>query len=125
MTKEISSNYSITQLFISKHIRIVADNQVFTLVLKPVRDIVQDVEWNGAYHFFVMDVEEWRKIIPLELPEPFDYLMTMIFDMGAYKQYSHIALTLRRFLEEMIPGLKIDFKNRQLVVDKIIITSEI
>ena len=48
---EINSNYSISRLFITKEVKIIIDNkESFTIILRPIKDLFVDEEWNIAYH---------------------------------------------------------------------------
>ena len=130
---KITSNFSITKLFSSKDVLISVieddDNnslkKTFILKIKTIRDLLEDLDWNGALHIYCMSVDEWRKIIPMEKQESFGYLELVLFELGKYRQYSDFADNLRDYLSEIIPDLEIDYKIKQLRVNDIIITSEI
>ena len=48
---KINSNYSISRLFTTKEIEIIIDDkQSFNIVLRPIKDLFLDKDWNIAYH---------------------------------------------------------------------------
>ena len=45
--------------------------------------------------------------------------------MGIYKEFSGITTSMVNALEFFLPELEIDYQNKQLIVDNIIITEDI
>lgn len=123
----ITSNYGITKLFSSKDIQVVVDNETFIIRCKTARDMIEDKTWNSILHFLIMDVAEWEKVLPLNLANSFDYLSTLVFQLGAYKQYNGFAINIRKYLQEILPGLTFDFKSKvnSMKINNLTITSEI
>ena len=125
---EITSNYSITNLFATKNIKVYIDKvYAFTLVAKTVRDMIQNDEWNSVYHLLTLDILQWKEMLhnQVEYDEQLYYIQTMTFQLGGYKQYSKIVEAIHTHLQEILPGLKIDFAEKVWKIDNLTITPEI
>lgn len=125
---EISSNYSITNLFVTKNIKVSIDKvYAFTLVAKSVGDILQNDEWNSVYHLLTLDILEWKEMLhnQVEYDEQLYYIQTMTFQLGAYKQYAKIVNAINKHLQEILPGLIIDNSEKVWKIDNLTITPEI
>lgn len=129
MELKISSNFSITKLFYSKDITVMGESEgksfSFIVSLKTIGDMVNDMDWNGAYHLFTMDVDKWFELFKVKLENSFDYIRQIVLELGKYKQYSEVANRMQKYLFEILPELKLDYKNSQLIVNDLIITPEI
>lgn len=122
----ITSNYSLTKLFISKIITISINHQkTFNIEVKKIKDFFEDDKWNGVYHLWCNSTKEWKKILNIELSSSFEYISLIIFELGKYKQYSNISLSFHKYIQEIIPGIEFDYRHKQMVVNGITITTEI
>ena len=86
---EIKSNFSITNLFATKVIKISVDNiYAFSTIARPVRDLIEDDKWNSAYNLLTQDIFKWRKTLhdQVQYDEQLYYIQTMTFQLGAFKQ---------------------------------------
>jgi len=123
----ISSNYSLSRLFITKNIDITVDNKVFTLILKPIKEMYLDKDWNAVYHIWTASTENLKKMLPLEKEEPTSYkiLTLILFQIGVYDKYRKFYDIFHNKLLEIIPDLEIDLGHKELKVNGISITEEI
>ena len=125
---EITSNYSITNLFASKQIKIYVDNtHTFGIVVKSIRDFIEDDDWHTTYRLMARDLLEWRELFQqqIQYDEPLYYLQVLMFQLGAYKQYAKVAGNIEKYLKEIIPGVKINGKEKTWEINGVTITPEI
>jgi hypothetical protein len=66
-----------------------------------------------------------NKIIPIKTENSFSFVLAIVFSLGIYKEYFSVADNFIEALKFFIPGVEIDYKNKQLIVDDITITEEI
>ena len=129
----IEDNYSITRLFIDKTITIIVREEKESatlfrvhLILKPVKELYLDEQWNMAYHLLTRD--DYKTLLMLKKDvtiTPFQALTILLCDLGKYDKFAKFATILRSELEEIIPDFNIDYQNQQLKVGDNIITEEI
>lgn len=125
---EITSNYDITRLFTTKNINVYIDNkQAFTLIAKPIRDLVEDLDWNSVYHILTMNCFQWKELLQnqIDYSETLYYIQTLTIQLGGYKQYSKITENIEKYLREIIPGFKIDRREKTWKINDLLITPEI
>ena len=125
---EITSNYSITNLFLSKKIRIYIDG-VFTFCInvKSIRDLIEDENWHRTYQLITRDLLDWRDSFAnqIQYDEQLYYVQVITFQLGAYKQYTQIANDINKYIQEIIPEVKINNKDKKWEVNGVTITPEI
>lgn len=123
----ITDNFSITRLFLNKTITVVVDKtNYFTLKAKTVKELYEDSEWNGIYHLWTQNITEWKKMFKgLNLETGFDYIKTIIFDLGAYKQYRPLVDSMSKYLTEIIPDISINFSTKTILINSLSVTIEI
>lgn len=122
---EIKDNFNIFNLFLDKHVKIYVDDKVFQLRLPTIKEFCTNDKINGYYHMWILSGDQLNKTIPLKNKSSFDFINNIIFHLGIYKEYTFITNNTKEILEFFIPKLEIDYKNKQLIVDDIIITEEI
>jgi hypothetical protein len=66
-----------------------------------------------------------EKTLPIKTTTSFELLNNIIFQLGMYREYSNILKSFNNVLKFFIPGIEIDYQNKKLIVDGIIITEEI
>jgi hypothetical protein len=64
-------------------------------------------------------------MMPVLCENSFDFVLHILFQMGIYKEYTSITQNFINTLNFFIPEIKIDYKNKNLIVNDIIITNEI
>ena len=72
-----------------------------------------------------MSAEHLEKLISLPIKSSYDFINIIIFQLGVYKEYSEVVNTMKNTLKFFVPKIEIDYKNKQFIVDGIIITEEI
>ena len=123
----ITDNFSITRLFLNKTITVAVDKtNYFTVKAKTVKEFYEDNEWNGIYHLWTQNITEWKKMFKgLNLETGFDYIKTIIFDLGAYKQYRSLVDSMSKYLTEIIPDISINFSTKTILINSLNVTVEI
>ena len=125
---EITSNYSITNLFLSKKIRIYINGVfAFCIKIKSIRDLIEDENWHKTYQLITRDLLDWRDSFAnqIQYDEQLYYVQVITFQLGAYKQYAHIANDINKYIQEIIPEVKINNKDKKWEVNGVTITPEI
>ena len=125
---ELNSNYSTTNLFISKEVKISIDKTyAFSIQLKPAKDFYTDDKWNAIYHMLTMDRLQWKETLKnqIDYDEQLYYIQTMTFQLGAYRQYAEIVEHIHHYIQEIIPGLEISFETKEWIINDVTITPEI
>ena len=122
---EIKDNFNIFNLFLNKKVKIFVDQEVFQIKLPTIREFTQMDKINAIYHIWTLPEEKMQTIIPVPCKDSFDLVNNILFKFGIYKEYSSILDHFKEALEFFIPNIKIDYKNKKLIVDNITITSEI
>lgn len=124
----ITSDYSLTKLFLTKEINISIDSkQSFKIVVKTLKDFFDDHSWNGTYHLWTLSAKEWQRLVSIELESSFDYIQLIVLELGKYKQYAEVARSFKRYLAEIIPDIQFNYVKNQsrIYIGDITITSEI
>ena len=58
----IENNYSITQLFVNKEIKIIIDKkQSFTIRVPVVRDLYEDTKWSNVFYLWTRTPSDAQK----------------------------------------------------------------
>lgn len=123
----INDNYSISRLFVSKTANLAIDKtQFITINFKSVHEFFENNEWNGIYHLWTKDLDEWHKMFPgSNFNEIYDYIHYIIFDLGKYKQYWDTSLAMQKYIQEVIKDTEIDFSEKKIIANGVTITPEI
>lgn len=129
MAQKFQDNYSITQLFIDKKVKVwVNEVYVFTLSLHSVRDMFQNERWNMFYHLITSDLNELLKSFKINIKNIKDFINNIIFDLGQYAQFRQIY----ELLVEQLPKLfiddddfLIDYIDKEIKINDLNITEEI
>ena len=66
-----------------------------------------------------------NNIIPLKNEYSLDFVKNIIFQLGVYKEFNSIASNFKKVLDFFIPGIAIDYVNKELTIDGITITNEV
>ena len=128
----IEDNYSITRLFINKKIKIIVRQEKdsatlfsFTLLLKPVKDLYLDDNWNIAYH--LLTESDYKKLLinKDEDISSFQAITALLCDLGKYDKFAQFATIIREALQEIISDFSVDYINQKMKVGDHIITEEI
>lgn len=124
----ITSDYSLTKLFVVKEINISVDSKYnFKMKVKRIRDFFEDTSWNGVYHLWTLTVSKWKEMLKIELNSEFDYIKFIIFELGKYRQYADIADSFVKYLQQIFPNIRFEYakKNQGIYINDLSITSEI
>lgn len=121
----IDSNYSITHLFFTKSITVIADKKSFTLQVPTLSDFYTDSQLNGVYHMWTSSIKSVQKMYVLPLKTPYDIFSIMVFDLGKYDRYRELANNMRESLLKILPQAQIDMANHQVQIGKVTMTPEI
>lgn len=122
---EIKDNYSLFNLFLDKKVKIFVDQKSFQIKLPTIREFSLNERINAVYHMITLNDEKRQKLLPVPCETAFDFVNAILFQLGMYKEYATVVKNLVEALVFFIPNLEIDHKNKQLIVDGIIITEEI
>ena len=122
---EIKDNYSLFNLFLDKKVKIFVDQKTFQIKLPTIREFSLNEKINAVYHMITLNEEKRQKLLPIQCETSFDFVNAILFQLGVYKEYATVVKNLVEALEFFIPNLEIDYKNKELIVDSIIITEEI
>ena len=122
---EIKDNFSIFNLFLEKKVKIQVDGEKFYLTIPSIKEFSLNDEINAMYHIWILPNQQRQKIIPIPCETSFDFINTILFKLGIYKEYSNIVLRLKEALVFFLPEIEINYKEKQLIVDNITITEEI
>lgn len=121
----IKDNFSITQLFMSKQIRITVDEEYFYLKAPTVKDFYTNDDFNACYHMWTMPIEKLQKYYIIPISSSFQGLQILLFDLGKYDKYQKLAKRSKQALKLILPTLNINISQRQLKISNIIMTEEI
>ena len=64
-------------------------------------------------------------MIPVPVEDSFHFINIVLFQIGMYREYQSAVNNFKTTLQFFIPNIKIDYKQKELKVDDIIITNEI
>jgi len=123
---EFKNDFSVTKLFAEKRINVFVDkNLVIEVNAFSARHLIEDSEWGASYNLMILDKVRWQKLLKIDLENSFDYITTMIFQLGCYREYNDIATILRNNIEKVFENTVIDFQAKEIKINDITITSEI
>ncbi len=123
---EITSNYSIVNLFANnKIVKIFCEEGIIELNLQPVGKFYTDEKWATCYTI-ITNEEKRESLLPKNKhSDQLSEVKTFIFDLGPYIQYKKIAMMVRDKLPMFIKNLDINFSKKELIANGITITSDI
>lgn len=121
----LKDNYNLFNLFFNKHVKIYVDQKYFHLRLPSIKDFNFNEILNSTYHIWTSPIEKLQTMMPVLCENSFDFVLHTLFQMGIYKEYTSITQNFINTLNFLIPEIKIDYKNKNLMVNDIIITNEI
>ena len=122
---KISDNFSVSNLFISKTVRVHVDESYFTIALKVLKDYYSDTEWGTTFHWWTTDADQIKGMYVNQLKENLDRITMILFDLGAYSQFRYIYQLFNKYLYEVLPELEINTQSKTLSVNGIPMTPEI
>ena len=122
---EIKDNFSLFNLFLDKRVKIFVDKKSFYVRVLTIREFCLEEKLNAAYHMLTLSSDQLDKTLPIKIDSSFELVNNLIFQFGMYKEYASIMEYLQEAIRFFIPNIEIDYKNKQLIVDDIIITEEI
>jgi hypothetical protein len=64
-------------------------------------------------------------MVPIPVEDSFHFINIVLFQIGMYKEYQSVVNNFKTTLQFFIPNINIDYKQKELKVDDIIITNEI
>lgn len=123
---KLDDNFSLFNLFLDKKVRMYIDNKFIYIRVPTIRDLQLNDYVNATYHIANTDTKKLQKMAgSVEISSSLDYIKLLIFQLGMFQEYSELVSNIKTGLEFFIPGVEIDFKSKQLIVDNITITQEI
>lgn len=122
---KLSSNYSVTRLFIDKTVTIVADTYSVQVAIPSLHDFYTDEVLNSMYHLWTSPIDKIQQLYITPIKSSFQALETMIFELGRYDRYRTIANNMRIVLSKLLPQAQIDMSAHQIKIGKMTMTSEI
>ena len=122
---DIKDNFSIFNLFLDKHVKIYTSEGNFRIRVLTIREFCLDETYNAMYHMWTLPSSKLEKTLPIKTETSLKLVHNLLFQLGMYKEYSGIVEKTREALEFFIPNIEIDYADKQLIVDDIIITEEI
>lgn len=122
----IENNYSITQLFVKKEIKILIDKkQTFTLKVPVIRDLYEDNKWNNVFFLWTRTPADAQKYYYQKVETALDMITVIVFDAAQYQETSELSKQYKEYLEKWIPNIEFDYHNQVMKVRDITITPEI
>lgn len=116
----INTDYSIVKTFITKDIFVFDQTEKwrFVVTLRPIGDFFTDYDYSTFYNTWTNDSELKRlfKIKNANEFSSFDLFCSLVFEFGYYKEYTDIANTWVDQLKQIVPGLTIDYINKQFLI---------
>lgn len=122
----ITSNYDLFSLFITKHVSIIIDGQVqFYIIVPSVKDFYEDIKLNAGYHIITSDVEKVTENLPINVETPFQLINALIFRLGMFKELESLNNSLQEFLFKFFPGFEIIYSEKLFKIQGVTITEDI
>ena len=122
---KIEDNFSLFNLFLDKHVKITVDGDSFKVRVPTIKELSLNDQLNAAYHLWILPQKKLKTIAVVPFNSSFEFLNGIIFHLGIYKEYSEVAKNFREALEFFIPGVEIDFSNKQITIEGITMTEEV
>ena len=122
----IENNYSITQLFIQKEIKIIIDKkQFFVLEIPTIKDLYEDSKWSSIFFLWTRSISSAQTYCYKPISCALDMIKLILFDSGQYQEYIELNSAYQKYLEKWIPNIEFDYQHKELKVKDIIITPDI
>ena len=121
---EIRDDFNLFKLFLEKTINIYVDGTSFKIKVPTIKNLYLNNTTNATYHLITLGDSERKKLIQ-NVESSFEFVNTIVFQLGIYKEYSTLAQTIIGGLKELLPGVEIDYTNKQFTIEDLIITDEI
>ena len=122
---EIRDNFNLFNLFLEKKVKIFVDKTSFYVRVPTIKEFSLQETINGIYHVWNLPTDKLKEIIPLPCENSLDLTKAILFQLGIYKEYSSISDNIKEGLNFFIPGVEIDYKNKELIIEDITITEQI
>ena len=120
---EFKDNFSIFNLFLDKKVKITVDQKSFYIRVPTIKEFSLNEAINSTYHMWTMSTDKMEQIIHCK--SSFEFVNNILFQLGIYKEYNSALKNFKEGLYFFIPDIKIDYKNKKLIVDDITITEEV
>ena len=121
----IKDNYSITQLFVKKEIKIFIDNKYFHLILPTLRDLYEDDKWSNIFFLWTRTAKDSQKYYYKKVETALDMISLIVFDAGQYKEYKELHDYYEFYLKRWLPEIEMDYKLKQFKINGITINNDI
>ena len=122
---EIRDTFNIFNLFLDKKIKVYVGSKFFHLRLPTIKEFSLEDTINSTYHIWTLPTEKLQQMIPVPVEDAFHFINIVLFQIGMYREYQSVVINFKTTLQFFIPNIKIDYKQKELKVDDIIITNEI
>ena len=122
---EIRDNFNLFNLFLEKKVKIFVDRTSFYVRVPTIKEFSLQETINGIYHVWNLPTDKLKELIPLPCENSLDLTKAILFQLGIYKEYSVISDNIKEGLNFFIPGVEIDYKNKELIIEDITITEQI
>ena len=122
---EIRDTFNIFNLFLDKKIKVYVGSKFFYLRLPTIKEFSLEDKLNSTYHIWTLPTEKLQQMIPVPVEDSFHFINIVLFQIGMYREYQSVVINFKTTLQFFIPNIKIDYREKELKVDDIIITNEI
>lgn len=117
-------DFNITRLFIDKKVLLQIDQQIIPVYCPPIKEYYTNTTWNAMYHLWTTSEESFATL-PYQVQTAFDIVQVLLFELGQYSQFRVLANSCADSLAIILPGVVIDYKNKNLTINDVTITTEI
>ena len=121
----ITDNFNLFNLFLDKRVKISVDKQSFYIRVPTIREFCIEEKINAVYHIWNLPVDKLKKFTIMPCASSYELTCTIIFELGAYREYKDILASFKEALGFIFPTLQIDMTNKKLIVNDVTITEEI
>ena len=122
---EIKDNFTIFGLFVEKKVKIIVDKTFFHVKVPTIRDFYTNDQINAMYHLWTSSADDIMKLTPVKCSGSFDFIQIILFQLGMYKEFTEYIKMIESSLPLFLPEAEIDYANKVIKVNDIIITEEI
>lgn len=122
---DIKSNYSITQLFVTKDITITVDGRSILLHLPTLRDLYEDLKWNNIFFLWTRTPTEAQKYYYKPINSRYDIIKLIIFDGAQYQEYSELCKLFQKYLTKLFNNVEYNYQTQSVIINNVTITDEI
>lgn len=122
----IENNYSITQLFVDKEIKILVDKKKsFSVKVPTIRDLYADTKWNNIFFLWTRTPADAQKYYYKPIKSSLDMVTLIVFDGAQFQEYAELSASYKKYLNKWIPDIEFDYHTQELKVKGITINPEI